>query len=83
MITDMEEPIIVAAIFGKKPWLKPVWFIWKNRQYQIHKITYTWIDKEGQFKRYHFSVSDGANLFELCYHSERLSWQLAAMDTEG
>jgi hypothetical protein len=83
MISRVEERIIVAAIFGQKPWLKPVWFIWQGRQYRVKKITYTWVDKEGQEKLYHFAVTDGANLYELCYNSIQLTWQLSAIDTEG
>ncbi len=83
MVNKIDEPIVVAAIFGRKPWLKPVWFIWQNRQYRIHKITYTWMDKEGLARRYHFSVTDGNDLYELYYHTERLTWWLSAIETEG
>ena len=81
MVKKVEESVVVAAIFGRKPLLKPVWFIWRNQQYPIHKITYSWVNKEGRAKLYHFSVSDGVNLYELCYNSERLTWQLVALDT--
>ena len=83
MLNKVEEPIIVAAVFGRKPLIKPVWFVWRGLKYRILKITYDWMDKEGRAKRYHFAVSDGDNLYELCYDSERLSWQLVAVDMEG
>ncbi len=84
MADKIEESIIVAAVFNKSPLIKPVWFIWRGRQYRILKVTYTWTDKEGQAKRYHFSVSDeAANIYELCYNSERLTWRLVALDAEG
>ncbi len=83
MVTKVEESVVVAAIFGCRPYLKPVWFIWRDQRYPIHKITYTWIDRGGRAKRYHFSVSDGANLYELCYNSEHLSWELVAIEMEG
>ncbi len=83
MITKIEEPVVVAAIFGRKPSPKPVWFIWHGRCYRIEDITYTWTDKEGQAKRYHFSVTAGANLYQLLFHSGHMSWQLAAVETEG
>lgn len=83
VISKIEEPIVVAAIFGRRSSPEPVWFIWHDRRYRILKITYIWIDREGQAKRYHFSVTDGANLYELCYHTGRLSWELAAIETDG
>ena len=83
MISKVEEPIVVAAIFGRRSALEPVWFIWQGRRYSIHKITYIWTDKDGQAKRYHFSVTNGADLYELCYHTGRMSWELTAIETEG
>lgn len=82
MTDKMSEPITVAAVFSNKPLIKPVWFVWQNRQYRIEKITYTWTDREGRASRYHFAVTDGGNLYELCYHSEKLTWQLEAVSAE-
>ena len=79
----IKESIVVAAIFGRRPKVKPVWFVWQNQQHRIARITYTWMDKEGQAKLYHFAVSDGANLYELCYDSEQLTWRLVAQEIEG
>ncbi|MCP3678654.1 MAG: hypothetical protein GY721_14045, partial [Deltaproteobacteria bacterium] len=51
MITEIGEPIRAGVVFGadciggKK--IKPVWFIWKERQYRIKEVTYTWTNKEG------------------------------------
>lgn len=83
MPEQIQEPIIVAAVFGKNPQLKPVWFVWRGQKYKILKVTYSWADNEGRTKRYHFAVSDGANVYELCYDSERLIWQLVAVEMEG
>jgi hypothetical protein len=83
MVNKLEESIVVAVVFGRKPYVKPVWFVWRKQHYRIQKITYSWMDREGRAKCYHFAVSDGANLYELCYNSEALSWQLLAVGMEG
>jgi hypothetical protein len=82
MIDRINEPVTVGAVFGQKSLIRPIWFLWRKREYRIAKITYTWMDREGQAKRYHFAVTDGGNLFELCYHTEKLTWQLETITQE-
>ena len=80
MVNKIKEQIVVAVVFNRTPLIKPVWFLWRGRRYSIDKITYRWIDKEGCETLYHFAVSDGANIYELCYNSMRLTWQLIAVE---
>ncbi len=52
MLTEINESIKVGAIFGdNKKKLKPVWFVWSGRKYDIKKITYILDgkDKKGQY----------------------------------
>ncbi len=87
MITEIDEPIKVGAVFGadyiggKK--IKPVWFTWKRRQYRIKEVTYTWTNKEGSPFVHYFSVTDGQNLYEISYNTETMVWKLIAIETEG
>jgi len=87
MITKINEPIKVGAVFGadsiggKK--LKPVWFVWKERQYRIKEVTYTWTNKEGRAFVHSFSVTDDQNLYEISYNTETMVWKLVAVEMEG
>ncbi len=87
MITEIGESIKVGVVFGvnciggKK--IQPVWFIWKERQYRIKEVTYTWTNKEGRPFVHYFSVTDGKNLYEISYNTETMVWKLIAIETEG
>ena len=87
MITEIGEPIKVGVVFGancigeKK--IKPVWFIWKEKQYHIKEVTYTWTNKEGNSSVHYFSVTDGQNLYEIAYNTETMVWMLIAVEMEG
>ncbi len=86
MITEIDEPIKVGVVFGanciggKK--IKPVWFIWKERQYHIKEVTYTWTNREGSTSVHYFSVTDGQNLYEIAYNTEAMVWMLMAVEME-
>ena len=78
--TKINENIDVGAAFYKNR-IKPKWFIWKGKKYIVKETTYTWKDKEGEAVIVHFSVSDGATLFELCFNQKTLVWMLEKVDT--
>jgi hypothetical protein len=73
--TVINEPVDVGAVFGKNK-IKPKWFLWHNRKYQIQETTYTWHETEGEVAVIHFTVSDGATLFELSLNQKTLHWRL-------
>jgi hypothetical protein len=56
--------------------LRPVMFIWRNREYRVQDITYVWREIQGQAEVYHFAVSDGTNVFELSYNAKALDWMI-------
>ena len=69
--------ITVGAIFGGRKKIKPVWFIWQEREYHIKDITYCWNSREGSLLTYLFSVTDTAdNLYELSFHTDTATWHL-------
>lgn len=82
MITNIDEPIKVGAVFGSEKKIKPVWFTWNRTRYNIKSVTYSWVSKEGSAAIYNFSVTDGKTLYEICYNTETLSWKLLAVETE-
>jgi hypothetical protein len=76
MITEVDEAVTVGAVFDKGQAVVPKWFVWHGRKYVIHRVTFSWKVKEGIYFNYHFSVTDGVNLFELCYAPQTLAWKL-------
>ncbi len=83
MITPINEPVKVGVVFGNGRKIKPVWFKWQGKQHRIQSITYTWTSRQGRAVIYHFSVTDGANLYELRYNTESCVWELAQVEIEG
>ncbi len=80
MLRNVRELIRVAVIFGTENGVRPVWFDWGRRKYEVRKITYSWRERVGDVTLLHFAVSDGANLFEIVYDVEGQEWYLAAAD---
>jgi hypothetical protein len=81
----MPEPmncrIEVEAMFGGRTKLRPLWFFWNKRKYQIKEVTYGWMTKEGKATIYHFSVKDeNDNLFEITYNNESLVWKVLSVE---
>ncbi|MEO0086209.1 MAG: hypothetical protein ABIK37_06205 [candidate division WOR-3 bacterium] len=56
--------------------LRPMMFIWRNQEYRVQDVTYVWRENHGQTDVYHFTVSDGTNVFELCYNAKNLEWTI-------
>jgi len=71
----IDEQIIVGAIFRNNT-VKPRWFIWNDRKYQIKEVTFNWKSRIGSDTISHFSVSDGKNLYEISLSQKYLSWKL-------
>jgi hypothetical protein len=71
----LDETIKVGAVFkGGK--IIPKWFIWEDREYRIKDINYFWMDRQGREKIQCFSVTDGANNYEISFNTERTLWKL-------
>lgn len=82
MITEIRERIKVAALFGQRAKIRPVWFVWQGRKISIQKITYAWTERQGSEIYHHFSTTDGTALYELSYAVSNLSWELVAVESE-
>jgi len=82
VIEEIFEPIKVLASFSEGK-MMPVLFSWRNRKYRISKVTGRWSEYEGEAKRFFFSViTDGVNLYELCFHNRSLAWELLRIHHE-
>lgn len=79
-MTHIGENISVIASFGRFNKVKPLKFQWSGRLYNIKEITYTWKTKIGQKSIYHFSVTDGASIYEISFDTTSLIWRLENID---
>ena len=68
-------------IFGPGNRVAPVWFDWRRRKHTVKEVTYTWRERQGNNTTLHFTVSDGADLFELAYNTSNQLWGLTAVET--
>ena len=69
------ETIEVAAVFGKNK-VKPRWFLRGGAKHDIKEISYMWRSRQGDAVIVHFTVSDGANIFEISFNQKSMSWTL-------
>ena len=72
---DIDEIIRVGAAFDNRR-LVPVWFFWRKRYYKVKAVNFNWSSNQGNAKLYHYAVTDGANMYELCFNSLTLEWTL-------
>ena len=78
MATIIGETVEVAAVFAGS--IRPVKFRWKGRVYIVREVTYRWRTVEGSERVVHFSVTDGATLFELAYKQSSMTWSLEKVE---
>ena len=69
---------VVAAFSPGR--IKPLYFNLNSRQYSIERINYFWKDYRGRERLYCFSVTDGANTFQIYFSNQSLSWRLAKIE---
>jgi hypothetical protein len=60
--------------------IKPLYFNLNNRRYEVERINYFWQDYRGREKLYCFNVTDGANIFQIYFSNQSLSWRLAKIE---
>lgn len=78
MAENINEDIKVIAVFDRG--IKPVKFRWRGRLYGIREVTHTWATRHGSASILHFSVTDGAGLYELAYNQATLRWSIEATE---
>lgn len=74
-LKELDQTIKVGVVF-KGDQVIPKWFTWENRKYDLKEVNYTWRDRQGSEELYCFSVTDGANNYELAFNSRRMVWKL-------
>ena len=81
MLEVIGEAIRVCAYFQQGR-ICPLWFDWKGRRYRVEDVRSRWVRNEGIGRRYYFAVTVGgrADLYEICFRSETMDWQLGRID---
>ncbi len=72
----IDENIRVGVAFERGKAM-PVWFLWRGRYYKVKYVNYSWTTDLGAARLHYFSVTDGANMYELCFNSTSLEWTLS------
>lgn len=76
MMTEIGDTVKVGVVFDESGKIIPKWFVWNGRRYDITRTTFVWKVQEGRSVIHHFAVTDGDNMYELCYNTAELSWRL-------
>ncbi|UCE02745.1 MAG: hypothetical protein JSW67_00620 [Candidatus Latescibacterota bacterium] len=83
MIESIEEPIEVLVRFDRGR-MTPFRFRWNQSVFRIEKVTGMWEDREGSFRRCHFSVlTENNDYFELRFHTGDLGWILSKTSVDA
>ena len=73
----IHEPVSVITVFNhERRTVMPRRLIWKNREYDITKISYHHQVRQGRTLYHIFHVSDGTVDFRLIFNTENLHWIL-------
>ena len=72
---ELNEKIEALARFADGK-VKPEIFIWKNREYRIKKITYSWQERQGLEIISYFSVDTDPNLYQISFNNTSFRWQI-------
>jgi len=81
-IKELDQIIKVGAVFRGGSDIRPTWFIWEGRKYAVKEVNYVWMDRIGREKVHCFSVTDGANNYEISFNAERAIWKLNKISGE-
>ena len=82
MYEKIDQPIqVVASFAGKK--VVPHSFVWGQRRYTVKSVNLVHTEGSGARVLFHFSVSDEANTFKLCFNPRDLTWRLEEVYADG
>jgi hypothetical protein len=83
MIQEINEPVTVLIRFSGGQ-LDPLRFKWKNRVFDVDRVTGKWEEHDGQYKLHYFSViTREEDFYELVYNTRTMGWTLSRTDLDG
>jgi len=78
---ELNEPIGVGAVFSAGD-VRPAWFSWRGRRYDVSSVTYTWRSREGEARLMHFSVVSGANVYAIAFNPLACAWEIRGVEQD-
>lgn len=82
IVNEINEKIKVAAVFDGTRVI-PKWFFWDCEKHEIETVEHVWRSRQGETPLLFFSVTDGANVFEIRLDQKKLEWVLEKVYLEG
>jgi len=80
MFNKINETIQVIVKF-KKGQIKPLYFSWRDKDYQVKKIEFIHSRYQGKAKLFFFSVVGVEANYELIFNSQNFTWKLGKIET--
>jgi hypothetical protein len=81
-VESIQEPVSVQAMHQGGQ-VFPHSFHWQHRDYRIDAINGQWEDREGGYKRFHFSVQSAGETYCLHLRTEDMVWILDQVILDG
>ena len=81
-VNEVGERIKVGAVF-EGAHVIPKWFFWGRHKREVKSVEHTWRSREGDTHFLFFSVTDGANVYEIRLNQKTLEWRLEKVYMEG
>jgi hypothetical protein len=72
---ELNERIQVLVWF-KNGKILPRRFIWNNKKYKVREVTYNWQERQGRETINCFSVSTGADLYQISFNNITYGWRI-------
>jgi len=72
---QLEQKIEVLSWF-KAGKILPCLFVWNNKEYKITNINYNWQERQGRELISFFSVSTGADIYQISFNNATCGWRL-------
>lgn len=83
MITEIGEPIVVAAVFNQGK-IIPKQLLWRNRCYKVKSLISHYYYFKGIYRQDCFTLNCGSgSIYEIKFDTEHMSWQLERIYNEN
>lgn len=73
---DVLNERIDVLVFFKNGRIFPKNFTWKNKEYPIETITYSWQEHSGQALISYFSVLCASQMYQISFNNSTFRWQI-------
>lgn len=80
MLGEINEPIQVIVKFETGQMI-PLYFFWRNRDYQVKKIEFIHSRYQGKARLFFFSAVGVEANYELIFNSQDFTWKLGKIET--